>query len=234
MFLLIPLTAIIIFSGVFDFDNNPDHFEYKGKVGFIMNKSGKELYQTRLKMDLNNETYAGTILNSGRIYDTDNDGVNEILLSNGIQTLEESNSNVLRIICYDKDLNTRWQYSFKKVVSTSYEQHTDSYDLELEDSLTIDGELNIFCIARNSLTEVSALFRLNSRTGKLQNDILWHSGHLNTVRIFRYDNEDELYATAINNGFERSVIFSIPVNKLNGQLPAAEGYQFLKYWQSSS
>jgi hypothetical protein len=232
LFLLIPLTAIVIFSGVFDFDNNPDHFEYKGKVGFIMNKSGKELYQTRLEIDFNNETYAGTILNSGRIYDTDNDGVNEILLSNGIQTLEEPNSNALRIICYDKELNTRWQYSFKKVVSTSYEKHTDIYNLELEDSLTIDGELNIFCIARNSLAEVSALFRLNSRTGKQKNDILWHSGHLNTVHIFRYDNENELYATAINNGLERSVLFCLSPDKLDGQLPAAEGYELLNIGQA--
>ena len=227
LFLLIPLTAIIIFSGVFDFDNNPDHFEYKGKVGFIMNKSGKKLYETKLALDINDMMDFGSIISSGWILDIDNDGDNEIVLCNNIQTLKKSDSFHPRIICYDKDLNTKWVYTFNKLVATKFEKHSGYYDVDLEDTLTVNDTLNLFCFARNNPNEVSAIFRLDCMTGKLVHNLLWHSGHLNTARIFKYNGFNELYATAINNGFERSVIFSIPVNKLNGQLPAAEGYQFL-------
>ncbi len=227
LFLLIPLTAIIIFSGIFDFDNNPDHFEYRGKVGFIMNKSGKKLYQTTLSIDYNDEIKRGVVYGSGKIFDTDKDGINEIILANTTQALDKSYLKKPRIVCYDKDIITRWHYSFKQIVTTKFEVHSSYFDLGLGDTLTINDTLNLLCVGRNNPTEVSSLFRLDGSTGKLLKGILWHSGHLNTTHIFHNDDKNELYATAINNGFERSVLFSIPADKLNGQLPAAEGYEFL-------
>ena len=227
LFLLIPITAIIIFSGVFDFDNNPDHFEYKGKVGFIMNKGGKKLYDTKLAISSDDERYMGWINDSGKILDSDNDGNNEILLCNTLQVIKESDPFYPRLVCYDKDLHNKWLYSFNKTVATKFEHHSGHYDLNFVDTLTINDTLNLFCFARNYPNEVSALFSLDCRTGKPLNNILWHSGHLNAGRIYDTNGSKEFFATAINNGFERSVLFSIQVNKLRGQLPAAEGYQFL-------
>ncbi len=227
LFLLIPLTAIIIFSGILDFDDNPDHFEYKGKVGFIMNKSGKKLYETLLRADYHDVLEIDIINNSGKIFDADMDGNNEVVLCSNMQALNETDLNKNRIVCYDKDLNISWSYTFDKVVNTRFEHHSNMFDPSLVDTLTINGNLNLFCIARNNPNEVCGVFKLDCATGEMLNKILWHSGHLRVGGIYRNKKNNEFYAVGMNNGFERAVLFCIPVERMNGQLPCAPGYEFI-------
>ncbi len=227
LFLLIPLIAIIIFSGIFDLDNNPDHFEYRGKVGLIVNKSGKKLYATKLSSDYNNEFGRELIVRSGKIFDTGNDGTNEIILCNDQQALKESNLLKNRIVCYNKNLDVNWTFTFDKVVRTKFDLHSDIFDENLVDTLTINDTLCLFLIARNNPNEVSAIYRLDCRTGKMLNKVLWHSGHLQAAYIYRNNGDDEFYAAGINNGLGRVALFSIKVKEMNGQLPCAPGYEFL-------
>ncbi len=227
LFLLIPLTAIIIFSGIIDFDNNPDHFEYKGKVGFIVNKNGKKLFETVLASDYNDERRINALQTSGKLYDINKDGRNEILLCNNLQAFDESSLHKSRITCYDKNLNAKWKFSFDKVVFTRFEHHSDSFDTGLVDTLMISDTLNLFCIARNNPNEVSSVFRLDCQTGKMLSNILWHSGHLQAAGIYRGSIKKEFYAMGINNGFGRSILFCIPIDRMKGQLPCADGYEFL-------
>ena len=227
LFLLIPLIAIIIFSGIFDFDDNPDHFEYKGKVGFIVNKSGKRLNETKLWNDYNDVLGVGAIKGSGKIFDTNNDGTNEVILCSEQQVLKESGQSDNSMICYDKKLKVNWTFMFDKVVRTKFNVHSASYNLNIIDTLTIDDTLSLLCIAKNNPNEVSALFRLDCRTGKLLKNILWHSGHLVSAAVDRKKGNDEVYATGINNGLGRGIMLSVKVDKMNGQLPCAPSYEFL-------
>lgn len=225
--LLILLTVIIFFSGILDFDDNPDHFEYEGKVGFILNKNAKELYTTNLRFNYNNIYKKAYIDYSGKILDTNNDGLNEIILVANYQTLENINKNDLKINCYDHKLKELWNYKFSRTVSTIFETHTNTFDTFIFDTLTVNDSLFLFCLARNNPNEVSCVYRLNVRTGRNSNDILWHSGHLVAGKIYKFDSKNQLYALGMNNGFERSIIFSIDINNMHGQLPAQNQYELL-------
>lgn len=227
--LLIILAAVIIFSGLWDFDNNPDHFVYNGKIGLIKNVNGKVLFKTNLSIDYDNDLMRGLISQSGKIADINQDGKNEIILSTSYQLIGNMKSPVRGISCYDNNLNEIWNYSFTKKVSTILENHTDTYDIRIIDTLTVNDTLYLYCIAVNSPNETSAVFRVNTRDGSNTSSILWNSGHLEggIIEDCNHNGQKELFVLGINNGLGRSVFFSIDINKIDGQLPALPEYRLL-------
>ena len=56
----------------------------------------------------------------------------------------------------------------------------------------------------------------------------WHAGNIVSPLIgdFNKDGEEEIVATAVNNGLERTVAFSINLNNLEGQGPSTRQYTF--------
>ncbi len=225
--LLILLAVIIYFSGILDFDDNPDHFEYKGKVGFVMNKNGKKLAEIALRKDFDESFWKGTIRTTSITFDINGDGTNEIVLCQAYQILKNKGEFNHDIICYDNKLNILWKTAFTKTISTNYETHTNTYDDFFVDTMTVNDTLFLICVARNTPNEASAVFKLDCKNGKISDQVLWHSGHLLSGDILKINGKPRLYFTGINNGFGRSILFSINSDEIKGQLPSKSEYRFL-------
>ncbi len=122
LFLLIPLTAIIIFSGIFDFDNNPEIADYESNLLMIKNGNGKTLWNIE-PLDNLNESNMGPLRNVVvKIQDINGDGVNEVLACR--EKISHDDPNYGRIICYNKKKEKLWQYVFRDQVFTPEYKHT--------------------------------------------------------------------------------------------------------------
>ncbi len=74
------LIAVFIFSGLWDFDDNPAMLFNERNVLYVKNQNGKVLWTKEMVFDIKTET-GNKIPFSQKIVDIDNDGINEILIS---------------------------------------------------------------------------------------------------------------------------------------------------------
>ena len=85
-------------------------------------------------------------------------------------------------------------------------------------------------MARNIPNFAHAVFAIDLLTGKRFEDAgtLWNAGAINNgiVGDFNEDGTIELVMGGMHNGFERALLFSVNINKLNGQTPAPDRYIF--------
>lgn len=227
--LLILLALLVFFSGLWDFDNNPVMYDINKRIIKIENKNGKELWS----FECIENTMAG--LNGAvpnialKFYDIDNDGINEVLLCR--EKLTTRDPNYGRIICYNNKKEKQWQYIFRDTVFTPEYRHTNFFTSNIIDIVDEKNKQILYAFADNDPLYPSAIYKLNVKNGQRidSSNVLWNSGGIFSAIIgnSNYATKREVVAIALNNGYERSVLFAINTDKLNGRSPAPRIIQSL-------
>lgn len=228
LFLL--LTLILIFVYIRDFDDNPASFDVSGQAVLIKNKSGKTLWMKALHIDhkmLPSETYEKA---QYRIIDVENDGANEVILTNEIFSDNDDITQRNRVACFNKDGSLRWKYFFKDSVRSEREYLDDDYGPSYIVGTKLSGNMQvIYLSSRNGKSYSSAIYLLDLKTGKRVGSTLWNSGHIidGTLYDLDGDKKEELIYTFCNNGLHKAGIAIIKLDFASGQGPSAKDYMFL-------
>ncbi len=230
--LLILLAGVIFFSGIWDFDNNPASVNYVGKVFQITNKSGKVLWSVNSKFEGDNTMDNYVYNNSVKFYDINNDKKNEVFICNENISFEDPNYG--RIICYNYKKQKIWQYVFHDSISTLEYHHSTTFFTNLIGIINNGRHKLLYAFANNLPLYPCAIFTLDAVTGKRIDSMktFWHSGGINSAILgdFNSDGKKEIAALAVNNGYERSVLFDIDVNEINsGCSPAPPYYHIVNH-----
>jgi len=220
------LAILFAYLFVMDFDYIPAMFEQKGNLLNIQNKNGKVLWSTRLN-------FAPTISKvdrskfSKKLVDINNDGVNEVLIAE--EEIAPESYNFGRVACFNKDKKLIWEYFFRDDVST-FRKWTKTYSISILDTITISNQKLLLLMARNIPNFANAVFAVDILTGKRfeGTGTLWNAGAINNCIVgdFNEDGITELIIAGSHNGYERALLFSVNIDKMNGQTPAPDRYIF--------
>jgi hypothetical protein len=228
LLVMIPLLILLTFLLYRDWDDNPALLESTENTLFVKNKSGRVLWTRKMG-------YGPDILLSKeylsyfqKIVDINNDGINEVILANEDFAELKNNSEILRIVCFDKNKNEIWHYNFRDTISAVIGKMDTLYSLELIDTINIANNKVLLCIAKSAKSFSSAIFQLDLKTGNRVNSTLWNSGFFMSgiIKDFNDDGNEEIISTFINNGFEQVGVLRIRVDKLYGQCPTTLNYRY--------
>jgi hypothetical protein len=216
--LLYMITAIVLIR---DFDENPSVLENEGKTLYIKNKSGRVLWTKRIDFDssLLSSKYSSNYIN--KLVDINNDGVNEIIVTN--ESLEQNNDSIRHIACYNSRGNLMWSNNFNETASSFISSMQPSYISNLVDTVTLsDKKKYLVAFATDRTSFNSAIFKIDLKTGKQSNDILWHNGPIRDCRIIDFNNDGrkKIAFAAINSSFGKVAFGVIDPNNLAGQCPS--------------
>jgi hypothetical protein len=216
--LLYMITAIVLIR---DFDENPSVLENEGKTLYIKNKSGRILWTKSVDFDssLFSSRYSLNYVN--RLLDINGDGINEIIITN--ESLKQYNGTQYgRIACYNSRGNLIWENNFHETASISTDSLQSYYISNLVDTTTINDKKYLIAFATDHTSVSSAIFKVDLKTGKQSNDILWHNGPIRDCLIidFNKDGKKEIAFAAINSSFGKIAFGVIDPNNLTGQCPS--------------
>jgi hypothetical protein len=228
--LLFIISFFLVYSSVI-WDRNPDNYTFNGNIISINNKLGQSLWTKR--MIFSKDSYEGdyNFTRCCRITDTDNDGINEVILTLEEADKKTSENSFGRVVCYNSRAEELWAYNFRDPVSTGSINHSLNYLSYLVDTLTVNNQKCLFLIARNIPLYPNAVYKLDVRTGRRVDSLntLWHAGSISVIiGDFNEDGKTELAAAGVNNSFERAVFFTIDIENISGtQMPATEYYSLI-------
>ena len=196
----------------------------------IENKNGKVLWTDRMRLNYNDPILGGELNYSVKFADINNDGINEVFISNEYYSDPKENSNFGRVACFDNKKRLLWKYIFRDTVSSPTFKSSNIYNIDMVGMLNQNGKKVLYAVARNVYFYPSAIFELDTKTGKRIDSLktLWNAGIITNALMgdFNKDGKIEIVSAAIHNGFQKSVLFSIDIDKLGGQTPAPANYRF--------
>ena len=231
IFLGLILISLLTFYFIRQLDNNPVRFENEGYFLNVENQYGKVLWTKKMGFDSNNKDEHVLTIIDQKIFDINNDGVNEVLLclENLKGTKEENQKG--RIACFDNKGKLIWKYNFNDSISTNNEVCPIDYQINLLNVVKETDKKIIYAYSKNGFGFSSAVFRLDALTGKRLKGTLWHPGHFTggIISDFNNDGEQEIVLEAINNGLERSAVMSINIENINGAAPSTNKYEYKGY-----
>lgn len=218
------LAILFAYLFVMDFDDNPAFVSLNEQLLSIKNKNGKVLWTKRMAIDLTNKSIAKMLY---KFEDLDNDKNNELILCSELKQFDLIDMHPGRVICYDYKGEQLWEYEFKDSIFSKGTWQPLIYSVFLIDIINEQNKKVSYAIALNA-NFVSALFRLNAATGERLEGTLWNAGHFQdgVIGDFNRDGQKEIVLIAISNGFEKTFIVSINLDKINGYLPTSDIYKF--------
>ena len=228
VFLICVLSIIVGFYVFRDFDNNPSILESSENTLYVKNKVGKVLWTSQMGYH-QDKIYSLSYLNYfQKFVDINDDGINEVILSNEAFSEFEEISARQRIVCFDKDKKELWSYTFRDRISSGFGEMDTSYNSFLIDTLTFDNKKSLLCISTSTKSFSSAIYMLDLKTGKRLQKTLWNSGFFTNGLIKDFDNDgkNELVATFCNNGFEQIGLLTIGLEHIDGQCPTTQKYSY--------
>lgn len=228
------LTAILSFLYVFDFDDNPAVVTSDGTMLHFKNKNGKILksvyYPEFPDVSYNPNGMRSVV----QFIDINNDQEKEIImlrppLPNGSAYTRE---NV--VVCYNKKFEVLWEYSFKDSITSERETISTNYTLRMVDTLWVDNEIFIFCLADNRESFPGAVFAISVKDGKRYNKTHWCSGHLAGVILddITGDGAKDIIGVSADNGLNSATLWALEVKDMDGYRPTRDDY-ILKYKDKS-
>jgi hypothetical protein len=216
---------LLYFSGLWDFDNNPASLENTGTLVKVLNKNGKVLWQEELGYDPSTISHSTLKLTNQFITDINEDGINEVLL---LPQITFQNEDFGTLFCYDNKKNIIWKNKFEDTVSVFAEHVTPTYRSRIIGVAEYNDEKLLFLFALHNPYATSAIFSVNLKSGERRGGVLWHHGHFVTglVDDFNEDGKTEIVLLGVNNCFERSVLLSIDIDKINGRAPSRKIWEY--------
>ncbi len=230
LILLLILAVVVVISGVLDLDSNPAVLDNEGYMIYVKNKNGKVLWSKKSDIDLINDFKKSEINLSQKIVDINNDGINEVILTDEDLLNTKDENDYLRVACYNNKGNLIWKYNFRDSVLTREGVPERRFKSYLIDTLTVKRTTILYLFTAHSIIYPSVVYRLNLLNGKRLKGTLWSQGHFAGALIgdFNKDGKNELVGAGINNGCERCFILSINLDQLNGQTPTLDNnYYYL-------
>ncbi|MFH0736658.1 MAG: hypothetical protein V1773_00915 [bacterium] len=220
--LLIVLIALFVFVYKKS-DDNPNNILFKNNLAYVNNKMGDTLFTT----SIGSAYYLSKLI---QLRDINNDGINEILLTNWDKKTALDTFNHYKLYCIDKHKKKIWDYCFNGIISDRESAFENIYHIRLLDYENSINLNEIIISAQHYNYYPTAILRLGYN-GTLIGDTLWNPGTNLSGFIKDIDNDGrlELVGAIINNGFERSVLFSIELDKLKGRSPSVGKYRFPGY-----
>jgi hypothetical protein len=143
------------------------------------------------------------------------------------EILDNTEKNMIAL--YNNSGDLLWSYSFSQdIIPNDFEDYSYNFVVFLLGVTTEENKKVIYCFANNNPSFPSITFKLDAQTGEEIGKRFWHPGHLNggIIYDFNKDGVEELVVWGINNGLERSVMFSIDPQKLVGKAPTINRYDF--------
>lgn len=180
---LIPVLILLGFMYAREFDTNPVSFELVGTELMVKNRFGSVLWTSTVHPNVDQEMdYKGLGIKI-RILDVDDDGVNEVLCTCDLVNIQEP-LYFSAIRCFDGRKKEIWQFTFQDTVSSPKETNIPGdYNLQMMDTVTIDGRLLLITVANSALTFPAALFYIDPMAGQKVGGSIWNAGFINQVAI---------------------------------------------------
>jgi hypothetical protein len=224
--LLYMITAIVLIR---DFDENPGILENAGNNLYIKNKSGRILWTKIVDFDTSLSLSKYDLNRVSKLVDVNNDGFNEIIISNESSGQDKSSASNGKIECYNYRGTLMWVFNFEKMSLSSVGSITPSYISNLVDTISLnDKKKYLIAFAADITTYNSAIFKIDLESGRQSKDILWHKGPIRDCRIidFNNDGKKEIAFAAFNTSFEKVVLGIIDPNSFFGQCPSSDYFTF--------
>lgn len=220
----------ILFGYLFvvDWDDNPTSFIADGQSIFFKNKNGRVLWE-KVIISLNQKIIEQNYLNClARIIDIDNDGLNEVLITNQIvnnKTTEDT------IRCYSAKGDIIWKYAFNDEISAKREKLSPEYGISIIDTLTFKKHKSLFLFSSNRPSFSAAIHRIDLKTGLKLPGAFWASGHITggLIRDIDNDGNPEIIGLGFDNGYEDVVFFVYEFDATNKVRPSTEEYLIRNY-----
>lgn len=225
------LAILFAYLFVMDFDHNPASISSDGVKIYIKNKSGKTLW-TRITNYGDVTKYSGSYLNKlCRVVDVNKDNINEVLIAGEIFDIENPEIDLSAITCFDNEGKLIWIHKFEEEVNSKREKLEKYYGLLLIDTLTIKGNLAFFIIAGNQSSFSSAIYSINSLTGKKLKGTFWCSGHIIDALITDINNDDkkDIVAVGVDNGYEQQTFFAFEIDSNYVSRKTTEDYYLYEF-----
>lgn len=220
---IIILMSVILL--LFRSDQNPVSVSFEKNIARVENADGEVLWSKILVEPAVEMRLWGAEANQFfRILDLDGDGSNEVILAQiGNGKKEEG------VVAYDHRGNRIWSYYLREQAESPSEgMLSANYKHWILDYYHSDT-LSVLIIAANNLTSYSsAIFALDTRTGKRVGGAYWSSGHIFIGKVLIKNTGDPyLLLFGIDNGFGELIIFSSALNPVEGMRPSTGRYEFL-------
>ncbi|GAB4300248.1 MAG: hypothetical protein Kow0098_27480 [Ignavibacteriaceae bacterium] len=222
------IIGLIYYANLWDWDTNPSLLKNEKDWLYVQNKNGKLLWKKKMGFDIMDKNFVNMPYITQKIVDIDNDGINEVILAREARNNNELNMPNGRITCYSHNGDVIWENHFNDEVRTKEMIHSKDYFAMLIDTVTINKTKSLLCFAHNVLYP-GAVYFIDIKNGNRIGSTLWNYGHLHSGRVgdFNRDHENELVMFGLNNAFKRTVVFSIDIDKIDGQLPTDEQKGFI-------
>ncbi len=208
------------------FDDNPAILEFQPSNILVKNEAGNLLWKKEIYTEpiyyLSEDPIKRT---KARFVNVDDDEMYELLITSEMNRADSTGG----ISCYDSDGKELWYYYFRDNVETRIEKFSSIYSLgKIIDIYQKDSSPEILLAGQHINFYPTPFVKLNGK-GEQIDDVFWHPGGSRGgfLKDIDDDGKVELVASAISNGFERCVLFSIEYDKLKGTAPTTENYRFL-------
>ena len=222
--LLVIILILIGFYFTTSIDNNPNEFKIVGRTVNVTNKYGKILWSFNENHDEKTRTIYGD--NYQRIFDIDNDGINEVILAH--EALENRDmENQGRIACFNSNKELLWKYKFRDSVLTKNESYKDRYTSRIIDIVPIHGKNVIIAISRHVFFP-SVIYKIDAANGQRLKGSIWSQGHFNSGKVadFNNDGKYDVFIGGINNGLESAFGLLTTLDTIDCQTPTLAKYMF--------
>ncbi|HMN49890.1 MAG TPA: hypothetical protein PKD67_12170 [Ignavibacteriaceae bacterium] len=222
------LAILFAYLFVMDFDDNPSSLTTDGNLLYVKNKNGRVLWE-KVIIPLNPKIIEQNYLNClTRIIDINNDGLNEVLITNQIIN-NKTTDDTLR--CYSAKGEIIWKYAFNDEIFAKREKLSPEYGISIIDTLTFKEHKSLFLFSSNGPSFSSAIYRIDLKTGLKLSGVFWASGHITggLVRDIDNDGNPEMIGLGFDNGYEDVVLFVYEIDTTNKVRPSTEDYLIRNY-----
>ncbi|NUM72383.1 MAG: hypothetical protein HUU43_16175 [Ignavibacteriaceae bacterium] len=221
--LLLTVSSLYFYSA---YDDNPSGYKVNGFKFHILNKSGRVLWSGEQTVDLDYELKFTNLDRIIRIFDSDNDGVNEVLIA---QMKSDKSAGIYAergAVLFNKKGEVIWQFQFSDSVYSLREGYMEKvYGSDIMDIADQDGKKIVYLVNNNAPSFTSAIIRIDAATGRRIPGTLWNPGHIIKGRVFSSSEGIKLIALAHDNGYEKITAFVVPAEIKDGMIITTEAYR---------
>ncbi|MCL5031125.1 MAG: hypothetical protein M1480_19135 [Bacteroidetes bacterium] len=223
--------ALLLLTGYFyefNYDDNPEILNRKGRTLFVENKSGKVLF-TKTFADEGQEFPSSSFLKSYQLLvDVNNNGIKNLILAGEQQDSLKNGNQYGGITCYDHKGNALWNYLFHDTISSPGEVLSQNYASYLIDTSTVRNKKVLISFCCNKESFGSAIYMLDLKSGKRVFDTFWHPGFINGGYVIESKNlkEKDLVFEGGNNSWHKIAIGMLALNNIDGKAPSDRHHDY--------
>ena len=224
--ILLPFLVLLGFLYAREFDTNPVLFELDKTDLKIKNKYGAVLWNWVVHPSVHEQYTVDELKTRIRIFDVNNDGLNEVLPSGQLVLSKDENSRNY-IYCYSNEREELWRFAFLDTVSSPKESNMPAdYHLTIYDTVTVEGKMLLLLGANNISTYPSALITIDPATGERVGGTIWNAGFIyqSGFADVNSDGKRDIVFLCTDNGLKFNKIAVVEFPLKDGMLDTRPDY----------